>query len=68
MQLATAGAAGGALAAVVFIIALVIYGVVYNALNLNVFDAGTQSLLGLIGLVLVGGFIISLLVAFLGRG
>ena len=51
-----------AIATLVFLIVLTIYGQVHASLNLNVFTSGVQSLIDLIPLVLVGAAIIGIVV------
>lgn len=54
--------AGVAIATLVFMIVLVVYGQVTTALNTSVFTAGVQNLIALIPLVLVGAAIIGIIV------
>ena len=48
------------ISSVAFIVSILIYITVYGTLNLDKFDAGTQALLPLIALALVGGFILNI--------
>jgi len=57
-----AAIASVAIATLVFLIVLVVYGEVTNALNLAVFSTGVQSLITLIPLVLVGAAIVGIVV------
>lgn len=57
-----AAIASVAIATLVFLIVLVVYGEVTGALNLNVFSTGVQSLIALIPLVLVGAAIVGIVV------
>ena len=54
-----------AIAALVFLIVLTVYGQVRSNLNLSPFDAGTINLINLIPLVLVGAVIIGIVVVAL---
>ena len=54
-----------AIAALVFLIVLTVYGQVRSSLNLAPFDAGTVNLINLIPLVLVGAVIIGIVVVAL---
>jgi len=54
--------AGVAIATLVFLIVLTVYGEVQAALNIAVFDAGVQNLINLIPLVLVGAAIIGIII------
>ena len=56
-----------AIAVLVFLIVLVVYGEVTNALNFDVFSSSVQSLINLIPLVLVGGAIIGIVMLALVR-
>ena len=57
-----AAIASVAIATLVFLIVLVVYGEVTGALNLLVFSSGVQSLINLIPLVLVGAAIVGIVV------
>lgn len=57
-----AAIASVAIATLVFLIVLVVYGEVTGALNLLVFSTGVQSLIALIPLVLVGAAIVGIVV------
>ena len=54
--------AGVAIATLVFLVVLVVYGQVTTSLNTEVFSDGVQNLITLIPLVLVGAAIISIIV------
>lgn len=54
--------AGVAIATLVFLIVLTVYGQVQASLNTAVFDAGVVNLINLIPLVLVGAAIIGIIV------
>jgi len=54
--------AGVAIATLVFLIVLTVYGQVQSSLNLLVFDVGVRNLINLIPLVLVGAAIIGIIV------
>ena len=54
--------AGVAIATLVFLIVLTVYGQVQSNLNMLVFDAGVRNLINLIPLVLVGAAIIGIIV------
>jgi len=54
--------AGIAIAALVFLVVLVIYGQVQTAMNINVFGAGVQNLINLIPLVLVGSVLVGIII------
>ena len=54
--------AGVAIATLVFLVVLVVYGQVTTSLNTAVFSTGVQNLITLIPLVLVGAAIISIIV------
>jgi len=54
--------AGVAIATLVFLIVLTVYGQVQSSLNLAVFSAGVVNLINLIPLVLVGAAIIGIIV------
>ena len=54
-----------AIAVLVFVIVLVVYGEVTNALNMNVFTTSVQNLIDLIPLVLVGAALVFIVVAAL---
>jgi len=54
--------AGVAIATLVFLIVLVIYGQVQSSLNTSVFSTGVTNLINLIPLVLVGSAIISIII------
>jgi hypothetical protein len=62
---AQVGLAGIAIAALVFIIVLVVYGEVANALNMAVFTTSVQNLIDLIPLVLVGAALIFIVITAL---
>jgi hypothetical protein len=51
-----------AIATLVFLIVLVVYGEVVNALNFDAFTGAVQSLITLLPLILVGGAIIGIVV------
>jgi len=54
--------AGVAIATLVFLIVLTVYGQVQASLNILVFDVGVRNLINLIPLVLVGAAIIGIIV------
>ena len=54
--------AGIAVASMVFLIVLTVYGSIQSTLNTSVFSAGTANLINLIPLVLVGAAIIGIIV------
>lgn len=54
--------AGVAIATLVFLIVLTIYGQVSTAMNMDAFDAGVIGLINLIPLVLVGAAIVGIVV------
>jgi len=54
--------AGVAIATLVFLIVLTVYGQVQASLNLLAFDVGTRNLINLIPLVLVGAAIVGIVV------
>ena len=54
--------AGVAIATLVFLIVLTVYGQVQASLNMDVFDDGVENLINLIPLVLVGAAIIGIIV------
>jgi hypothetical protein len=54
--------AGVAIATLVFLIVLTVYGQVQSSLQLNVFTSGVQNLINLIPLVLVGAAIIGIII------
>lgn len=54
--------AGVAVATLVFLVVLTIYGSVQTELNMAVFSAGVQNLINLIPLVLVGAAIVAIVV------
>ena len=54
--------AGIAIATLVFLIVLTVYGQVQSSLNMSVFSSGVQNLINLIPLVLVGSAIIGIIV------
>lgn len=61
-QRGQAAIAAVAIATLVFLIVLTIYGQVQQSLNLAVFSTGVQSLINLLPLVLVGAAIIGIVV------
>jgi hypothetical protein len=62
---AQAGLSAIAISTLVFLIILVVYGEVENALNMDVFSASVQDLIDLIPLVLVGSALVFIVVAAL---
>lgn len=63
--IAQAGLSAIAISTLVFLIILVVYGEVENALNMDVFSASVQDLIDLIPLVLVGSALVFIVVAAL---
>jgi hypothetical protein len=62
---AQVGLAGIAIAVLIFIIVLVVYGEVVNALNTEVFSDSVVSLIALIPLVLVGAALVYIVITAL---